>query len=101
MKETTHTHIGHRKESGSECQHIRSGRRNLGDGQIHALNATDGCDRWYAALCGVRVSNERTDMYGDPIAPNVSPISEVNARRVTCARCSRLAKSSSGRRANG
>ena len=86
---STHTHVGYRKASDSECRHIRSGR-NLKGGKRHALVADDGIDRWYRALCGKRVYNERTDMYGDPIVPNVRHVGDTEARPVTRARCQKV-----------
>jgi hypothetical protein len=78
MTTTTHTHTGCRPHVG----HVHSGSRLHGHripkaGVRHAL--AGGPARFTA----------RYDDFGYEVAPNVRPVSDENARPVTCKRCLR------------
>jgi hypothetical protein len=88
MTTTTHTHTGCRPHVG----HVHSGSRLHGHripkaGVRHALA---GGPARFTALCGETVAlGSRYDDFGYEVAPNVRPVSDENARPVTCKRCLR------------
>jgi hypothetical protein len=86
--EVTFTHVGHRLHVG----HIHSGAKLWGHrlprtGQRHALN---GGPTHFTALCGEAVSLHRYTEFGEDAIPNVRPVTDAEAGRITCKRCLRI-----------
>jgi hypothetical protein len=84
----THTHIGCREHVG----YVHCGSRLWGHhlprpGKRHALN---GGPARFTALCGEAVTlGRRFDEWGEEAPPNVRPVTDPDARPVTCKRCLR------------
>lgn len=85
-----YTHVGCRPSTGYQhCGSRLWGHRIPKAGRRHAL--TGGPDR-FAGLCGEAVLLVRYTEWGEPATPNVRPVTDPDARPVTCKRCLRLLK---------
>lgn len=84
LEKPVYTHVGYQPRCGYLHLQVELHRAPFKAVHGHACN---GGPDLFAALCGATVALRRFNEWGEPARPNVRPIEDPDAGRVTCKRC--------------